>query len=265
MTHTFSRVKDTPDYRDHIAAPPAIVLPSSMSLAPWLGPVKDQGQVGSCTAFAGTGLREFLYRKFYSYELSRSVQPNDFVLSPLWLYQMEREIEGTFGSDSGAQSRTIFKAMSKWGCLLEADDPYIEGNAETMLDMDPTSFSKAALYSKIAYHRVLDVPTLKSVIASGYATVIGIPVYDSFENDTVASTGKVPVPLNSEVSIGGHEMLVHGYSDLTQTFMVRNSYGSSWGEGGNCIIPYNYFESPVVTRDGGWDCWTAHIGRPWKS
>lgn len=260
MKYTLDRIKDVADKRDHLAPPPSIILPSNVDLRPWLGPVKDQGEVGSCTAHAGTGLREFLYRKLHQYEIDKSILTDDFRLSPLFLYAMERELEGTFGHDNGAQSRTIFVALTKYGCLLEKDDPYTVGNVEQM----PTVLlmPKALPYSRISYHRILDVPTLKSVLASGYVATVGMPVFSSFQSDNTAATGLVTVPQSGESCDGGHEMLCVGYSDARKAVCVRNSWGA-WGDDGNCWIPYDYFTSELVTAQGGCDFWTAHLGKPW--
>ena len=114
-------VKDSPDRRDHLAAPPGIVLPSSADLSAWLGPVKDQGQLGSCTGFAFAGLREFIYRKFTQYEKTPTPTP---VFSPLFLYYEERLIEGDVGQDGGAQSRSGLWVLANTGVCLETSDPY---------------------------------------------------------------------------------------------------------------------------------------------
>ena len=43
-------------------------------------------------------------------------------------------------------------------------------------------------------------------------------------------------------------MCAIGFDDIKGHYIVENSWGSSWGEGGYCFIPYNY---PI------WDCWTS--------
>lgn len=260
QTHILNVVKDAPDHRDHLAAPPApVALPAKVNLRPWLGPIKDQGNLGSCTAHAGTGIREYLYRRFYQWEKDKTQSSFAMRLSPLFLYQMERQIEGTFGQDAGAQSRTIFQALSKYGCALESQDPYVETNAEKLND-SPELMAEALVYKAVSYHRVLDIITLKSVLASGYCATVGMPVFPDFEGPQTADTGKVSVPSRGDSPIGGHEMLVCGYDDKAGAFDVRNSWGADWGDTGHCWVPYNYFAA--VGMDNV-DFWTCHLGKPW--
>jgi C1A family cysteine protease len=256
--HIYDRRKDVVDTRDHLAAPAGIVLPSNISMLPYLGPVKDQGQLGSCTAHAGTGIREFLYRCFYDWEMDTPVKTSDFRLSPLFLYAIERELEDDFAEDGGAQSRTIYQALAASGCCLESQDAYVEGNVYTK--PTPEQLTEAFIFRHISYHRALTLDILKSVLASGYCATIGIPVFSSFESDETAATGNVIVPGATESSIGGHEMLAYGYSDAKQALLVRNSWGAAWGDSGNCYIPYAYFTGILA---GECDFWTAHLGKPW--
>lgn len=246
-------VKDVPDAHDHLAPPPGQPLPPSADLSAWLGPVKDQGQLGACTGFAFCGLREFLYRKFAAYE--KAPVAGNPVFSPLFLYYLERAAEDDIQVDGGAQSRTGLRVLAKAGVCLEEQDPYI-----------PEAFTKpptpqqmtAAMQFKIgAYHRVLDLNTLKSVLASGYCSSLAIEVYASFESDAVSQTGVVPMPSASDGFMGGHEVLAYGFDDAKGVVLVRNSWGTGWGQAGNFTLPYAYFDAHVM------DMWTAHLGRPW--
>jgi len=248
-------VKDIVDERDHVAAPPGNKLPVTVDLSEWLGPVKDQENLGACTGFAFCGLREFLYRKFLAYEKAPIIQPSTPVFSPLFLYYEERLAEGDVGTDSGAQSRTGLKVLAKVGVCLESSDPY-QTNTYNVAPTDASTI-EAAQFKIGAYHRVPDLATLKGVLASGYCSSLAIKLFTSFESDAVAESGVVPMPLATEQNLGGHEVLAYGYDETKRVVLVRNSWGSYWGNKGNFELPYEYFDQSVM------DMWTAHLGRPW--
>jgi C1A family cysteine protease len=44
-------------------------------------------------------------------------------------------------------------------------------------------------------------------------------------------------------------MMVVGYNDASQRFIVRNSWGREWGMGGYGSIPYAYIMNPKLAVD----------------
>lgn len=79
--------------------------------------------------------------------------------------------------------------------------------------------------------------------------VFGFQVYESFESQQVASTGVVPLPTTGEQVLGGHAVLAVGYDDSTTSFLVRNSWGASWGQDGYCTMPYPYLTESNLSND----------------
>jgi len=80
--------------------------------------------------------------------------------------------------------------------------------------------------------------------------VFGFTVYSSISQ--AGTTGKIPYPSTGDKVIGGHAMLMVGYDDnvtITNTttssstkgaFIVRNSWGTGWGDAGYGMLPYDY-------------------------
>ena len=60
--------------------------------------------------------------------------------------------------------------------------------------------------------------------------MLGIKLFQSFEAGEVASSGHVPMPQHGEASVGGHAVCMVGYDDSRRVFIVRNSWGASWGD-----------------------------------
>lgn len=217
-------------------------LPTSVDLEAWMGPVKDQGHEGSCTAHAGSENLEFLFRK---------IKNESWVFSPQFLYYKEREMDGSLPGDSGSYGRTSVKCMQKFGCDLLSDDPY----DTTKMDVPPNRAQEyvAAQYKAGAYHALKDINEMKSCLASGFAFLLGFDVYENFES--IGADGIAPPPEGQ--ILGGHEVLVIGYDDSTGRFKVRNSWGSGWGSHGNFFMAYNDLLKVMS------EAWIQHFGKPW--
>jgi C1A family cysteine protease len=90
---------------------------------------------------------------------------------------------------------------------------------------------------------------MKGCLASGFPIVGGFSVYSSFESDQVAKTGIVPMPAKNESQLGGHCVLIVGYDDAKQWFIIRNSWSDTWGAQGYCYMPYAYWTNPSLASD----------------
>src|SRR4029077_1186493 len=91
-------------------------LPAAVDLRPQCPPVYDQGELGSCTANAIAGAVQFD-------EIRSGIAPT-WTPSRLFIYYNERVLEGTVGTDSGAQLRDGIKVIAADGVCPEADWPY---------------------------------------------------------------------------------------------------------------------------------------------
>ena len=172
----------------------------------------------------------------------------DFTPSRLFIYYNERTIEGTVDADSGAMIRDGMKSVNKLGVCSED-----EWNYDIAKFRDkPTHkcYTDAATHQALVYRAVLqDLHQMQGCLASGYPFVFGFSVYESFEGQEVARTGVVPLPKKGEKQLGGHAVLAVGYDDKDQTFWVRNSWGTGWGQSGYCKMPYSYLTSSGLASD----------------
>ena len=239
---------DTPDQRDRpstlkvmrVTRLPATVDLSKQKAMP---PVYDQGELGSCTANAIAGA--------YEYE-TRKQGLADFAPSRLAIYYGERVIENTVRSDAGAEIRDGMKVVNKTGVAPESLWPYI---ISKFAQKPPAAyFTQAKKHQCTEYQSVEQTEAaIKSQLAAGFPVVFGISVYDSFESDAVARTGTVPMPKTSEKLLGGHAILLTGYTSTV--FRFRNSWGTNWGKGGYATLPKAY----VLSSDLASDFWTVRV------
>lgn len=202
-------------------------LPPSVDLRSKCAPIYDQGELGSCTANAISAC--------YAYD-----NKNVFIPSRLFIYYNERKLEGTISEDSGAFISDGIKTLKTYGVCPEPMWPY-----------DITKFTKApttSCYKNALTHKALsctnikqNLTAMKNSLASGFPFVVGIAVYSSFETAEVAKSGVVPLPNTStEDLLGGHAILCVGYDDSKSVWIMRNSWGTSWGNKGYFTLPYHY-------------------------
>lgn len=237
---------DKPDHRDrkfslqHLAPIQSVYLASKYKLClPY-----DQGSLGSCTANGIAFLAQFDLLNKHD-----NVQIAPFRPSRLFIYYYERSLEGTIDTDAGAEIRDGIKVIASNGIPSEDVWPY-----------DINQFAVKPSNLAISYANHLNSLTYESVdntnkqlivnaLIKGYPVVFGMTVYDSFMTDKVAATGIVPMPALSESVQGGHCMVIVGYRKEDDTFIVRNSWGTSWGQQGYCRIPASYLTNNDLSTD----------------
>jgi C1A family cysteine protease len=237
-------VPDLPDHRDFIYKPAfklVRLLPKEMDLRPGCSPVENQGNLGSCTANALVGAFEYLEKKVVHPVVN---------MSRLFIYYNERVIEKSVDSDSGAMIRDGIKTMKKQGVCSENKWPY----DISKFTVKPSSacYKEALNHQITSYQRVLTLNQMRICLADGFPFVFGFSVYESFESQQVAKTGKVDMPKPDEAALGGHAVLAVGYNDNDKRFLVRNSWGTGWGMKGYFTMPYDY----LADRNLSDDFWT---------
>ncbi len=241
-------IPDQPDQRDHLYSAPAqflAALPPHMDLRRRCPAVYNQGALGSCTANAIAAAIEFDQMK---------QKLSVFVPSRLFIYYNERVIEHTVRSDSGAQLRDGIKTVASFGACPEPEWPYVI--AKFAVKPPRRAYNDARLDRAVSYQSIVqDLNQMKGCLASGYPFVFGFTVYQSFESVKVARAGHAPMPGWGERPIGGHAVMAVGYDDSNQWFLVRNSWGKSWGMRGYFTLPYAYLIQSGLSRD----FWTIRL------
>jgi C1A family cysteine protease len=232
---------DLPDQRDFMyaaIAPRIARLPQKIDLRRKCPPVENQGQLGSCTANALVGALEFL-------ELKDGAPFID--LSRLFVYYNERAIEGTVDQDSGAFLRDGIESLVRQGVCPEKEWPY--RISAFPKKPTPACYADAKKHEITSYHRISTSYEMRTCLAGGFPFVFGFTVYSSFESAAVARSGVLNMPTRNETVVGGHAVMAVGYDDTQQRFIVRNSWGTDWGQKGYFTIPYDYLQSRNLSDD----------------
>ncbi|MFW5870280.1 MAG: C1 family peptidase [Candidatus Sumerlaeota bacterium] len=223
---------------------------TSHSLADFIPPIGDQGEVGSCVSWSmGYYYLSFLARKAES-------DPS-ITLSPYFAWR-------NGGSYAMANAADLFKA---WGCctldtMSSYDDPTSSpaiSEAQNFQIMGALPFWTRRI--RVVQHRETgdryflsryrnNINLLKmwlsgdwpygSVTEGGEVVTLGIPVFDSFFSYSPSDPPyNVTDPL-SDTFAGLHAVTVVGFDDEKEAFLVANSWGTLWGDEGFMWLSYDF-------------------------
>lgn len=225
-------------------------MPDSVDLRAWCSPIENQKALGSCTAHAAVGVVEYFQRRAFSKYIDGS---------RLFVYKATRNLMQVTG-DTGAWLRTTMGALALCGVPDEKYWPYTD--AAPAFDQEPGNFVYAVAdnYEALRYfcHDPLgaNVPgdtvlaDVKKFLAAGIPSMFGFWGFPSFDSSDVK--GGIPYPCPGEQAQWGHAIVAVGYDDrkkikntqcnkkTTGALLIRNSWGTTWGDQGYGWLPYDY-------------------------
>lgn len=226
---------DTPDSRDIYIRLPSVYNEKNVDLrSELMPPVYNQGDISSSVANA--------VLSSWTYDTNKKNQKTNTLTeiepSRLFVYLNQRIIDGTTELDVGGSIRDSLKVLNGVGVCREEQFPY---NTTRDIKYPPTEqvFKKAGENKGIKYQKLIPLTgNIKSALSLGYPIVFGFSVYESF--DQLDKYFTVPIPKPQEKVIATHCALICGFDNKYRKFLVRNSWGDEWGDGGYCWIPYKY-------------------------
>jgi C1A family cysteine protease len=241
---------------------PQAPLPDKVDLRKWCSPIENQLNLGSCTAHAGMGVVEYFERRAYGRHIDGS---------RLFVYKTTRNLMGVVG-DTGAWLRTTMGALVLCGAPPEIYWPYITRKdpgpaGDRTFDDEPPAFVYAVADNFEALRYFCHDPagtktsavleSVKRYLAYGIPAMFGFYGFPSFNNTNVK--GGIPFPCPGERAIWGHAIVAVGYDDKMKVkntkcnketkgaFLIRNSWGTGWGDKGYGWLPYDYVLARYAT------------------
>jgi len=192
----------------------------------YVSPILNQANCGSCVAFASIGVLETQYR------ISSGLPNFNIKLSPQNLFSC-----GGGGCDFGWMPAGAARYLQSQGVPDEACMPYTSGATGQDVSCQATCANSNQRSLKISSSTtptrgMKDVDALKQALQKG-PLVTTLTVYADFMSYSEGVYNHV-----SGDALGGHALSIVGYDDSLQAFLIRNSWGPDWGQGGFAWVSY---------------------------
>ncbi|MBG9521056.1 MULTISPECIES: C1 family peptidase [Bacillus] len=205
------------------------ILPNRIDLREYFPEVRSQGKFGTCVPFATTALREYYIAKD-----AGARGTNITYLSPSYIYYPS-------GPKDGMYFESAFQILKQEGVPPETERLYDLNPENTNQFKEPLTAlqQKNAVPYKISSYQAIRqanmIADIKQAVANQDPVLVGIHVYPNF--DATPTSGIVP-PVTEKKSRGGHALVIVGYDETNQWFIVRNSWGTKFGDQGYAYMHY---------------------------
>ncbi len=201
--------------------------PSTVDLRASLPPIRDQGQRGTCLAFAVTA----------GHEVSRGGGAAADDLSVEALYWGCKRTDGNW--KSGTTFTSAATALGTWGQPVEADWPYDPRRPEGAEYCPPSRAGGAGWFRSGLRGFAVSVADVRTHLDGGTPVLLGLTVFDTFYRPD--ADGHIADPPAGAKARGRHAVVAVGHQ--TGEVLIRNSWGATWALGGYAWIGDAYIGS----------------------
>ena len=206
------------------------VFPASVDLRPYAPAVGNQGQIGACVAWTIA----YSIMGYYANRTSGVGAP----YAPLFLYL--RNVARGGAPSAGLVPDYVLANAQTAGVTTQAD--YWQGTTNWQTAPTQAQIDNARNYRVSGWSRLFNganqgtaaQTSIMRTLASGTPVALGIPVYNDFMYLRAHSLYNTV----SGNSLGGHMIAAYGYD--AQGVYIRNSWGGSWGNGGDAHLSWAF-------------------------
>jgi C1A family cysteine protease len=226
----------------------ALALPASVDLRAAWWTIGDQEATGSCVGWASTdGVA-----RYHMVKAGKLVQSGH--LSPRCTWMASKETDGfnarpeTFIEGAGTSLKAAMDVLRNYGAVPESLLPF--HIATTMYQGDENTFYATAATRKVsAYFNLLkNFNDWRTWLATHGPIMVGLNVDATWDHAT-QTQGKLDTFQPNTVR-GGHAVCVVGYR-TDGRFIIRNSWGTSWGDAGFAYASEAYINAAFFNESYG--------------
>lgn len=225
-------------------------IPKSVDLREKWWTVNDQGDTGSCVGWATA---DSLMR--WHFVQNKLLKMSD-LLSVRFIWMSAKETDefntapSTFLEEAGTSLKAALDIARVYGCVTDKDLPF--GQATLFKGTARSFYARASRYKILNYFNLAPgngnkLQQWKQWIAAGNGPILTrLDVDDVFANAT-ATKGKLE-KFDTRTADGGHAVSIVGYTP--EHFIVRNSWGTEWGDKGFAYASYDYADAAFTEAFG---------------
>jgi hypothetical protein len=248
MGRTLDALPDRIDLRDWVYRPSLDPLPRAVVNCARVPEILDQGTEGACTGFALAAVIQ--------YSLGRRGRGR---VSPRMLYEMARRYDEWPGENyDGSSARGAMKGWTAHGVCRRASWSDGEQGLSFVTDqiMEEARALPGGAYYRVRHRAVRD---MHGALADAGILYVTLMVHNGWEwpsgkGRRVAAGWTLPTIQRGGRADSGHAVALVGYT--SEGFIVQNSWGADWGEGGFALLPYEDYLLHAT------DVWVAQLGVP---
>lgn len=199
-------------------------LPEKLDLRTDLLSVRDQGSQGTCVAQSVACMKEW--------QEKIQVNLNEY-MSPQFVYNNRSNYP-----NAGMYCRNAMEIINTLGCCTEYNYRY--NTIETKDKIPQIAIDEALKYKVKSFAQVTTITGVQTALYKNGPCIIAFPVYNYGSQFWIKGV--------NDNFIGGHCVTIVGYDK--EKFILRNSWGTNWNNGGYTYYPYEQFGSH-------WEIWTT--------
>jgi hypothetical protein len=231
--------------RAEVAAPATAAIPTSKDLRTSWWTINDQGSTGSCVGWASAdSLLRWHFVKAGKLTTSQ-------LLSPRYMWMASKETDAfvsrptAFIETEGTGLKTALDVARKFGAVRDIYLPFASGKLYG--GQAKTFYAIAALRKIAAYFNLgTSLSSWRSWIANNGPIMVRLDVDSTW--DAASSTGGNLDVYDPSSTRGGHAVALVGYT--VDRFIVRNSWGTGWGDRGFGYASFDYAQDAFTEAYG---------------